>query len=66
MVLRLLLLAKEEKTIDILRVLLKPYGISFILITYNTYTLYLKLNISLLIIFYLFIYSENKYMTFLI
>ena len=56
MALRFLLLIKEEKTIDILRVLLKPYSISFILITYNTYILYLKLNISLLIIFYLFTY----------
>ena len=56
MVLRLPPLVKEEKTIDILRVLLKPYNISFILIIYNTYILYLKLNISLLIIFYLFTY----------
>ena len=56
MVLRLLLLVKKEKTIDILRVLLKPYNISFILITYNIYTLYLRLNISLFIIFYLFTY----------
>jgi hypothetical protein len=66
MALRLPLLVKEEKTINILRVLLKPYNISFILITYNIYILYLKLNISLLIIFYLFTYSKNKYTTFLI